>query len=58
MPFAHRKPLPRPEAGQTLLAGREKEMGLYRLHYHRPPDHPEVRLITAVSGAGGLGKTR
>jgi len=58
MPFAQRNPLPRPEAGQTLFAGREKELGLYRLHFHRSQDHPEVRPITAISGPGGVGKTR
>ena len=58
MPFSYRQALPQAEAGQTLFAGREKEIGLYRLHYHRPKDHPEVRLITAISGPGGVGKTR
>ena len=58
MPFAQRNPLPRPEAGQTLFAGREQELGLYRLHFHRPQDDPEVRLITTISGPGGVGKTR
>ncbi|HEX9924481.1 MAG TPA: hypothetical protein VGD99_17625, partial [Anaerolineae bacterium] len=58
MTFAQRKPLPRPEAGQTLFSGREKEIGLYRLHFDRPQDHPQVRLITVISGSGGVGKTR
>ena len=58
MPFAQRQPLPRPETGQTLFAGRERELGLYRLHFHRPPDHPEVRPISVITGPGGVGKTR
>ncbi|HMR65642.1 MAG TPA: AAA family ATPase, partial [Anaerolineae bacterium] len=58
MPFAQRRPLPQPEPAQALFAGRERELGLYRLHFHRPADHPEVRLITMVSGPGGVGKTR
>ncbi|MCB0225052.1 MAG: tetratricopeptide repeat protein, partial [Anaerolineae bacterium] len=58
MPFAQRRPLPQPEPGQSVFAGREKEIGLYRLHFHRPKDHPQVRLITAVSGPGGVGKSR
>ena len=58
MTFAQRKPLPQPEAGQTIFAGRESEIGLYRLHFHRPKDHPQVRLITLISGPGGVGKTR
>ena len=58
MPFAQRRPLPPPEAGQSIFSGREKEISLYRLHFHRPKDHPQVRLITALSGPGGVGKTR
>ncbi|MCP4356508.1 MAG: hypothetical protein GY796_00625, partial [Chloroflexi bacterium] len=58
MSFAQRRPLPQPEAGQSIFSGREKEIGLYRLHFHRAKDNPQVRLITAVSGPGGTGKTR
>jgi tetratricopeptide (TPR) repeat protein len=58
MPFAQRQPLPPLEAGQSLFAGREKEIGLYRLQFHRPKDNPQVNLITAISGPGGVGKTR
>lgn len=58
MPFAERRPLPRPETGMPLFINREKEIGLYLLHYHRPPDDPQVRPIVAISAPGGLGKTR
>src|SRR5688572_30486355 len=58
MTFAQRRPLPPPEVGQLIFSGRERELGLYRLHFHRPKDHPQVRLITDVSGPGGVGKSR
>ena len=58
MTFAQRRPLPQPEAGQTLFSGREKEIGLYRLHFHRSKKDPQVRLITSIVGPGGAGKTR
>jgi hypothetical protein len=58
MPFAQRRPKAQPEPGQSIFAGRDKEIALYRLHFHRAKDHPEVRLITVFSGPGGVGKTR
>ena len=58
MPFANRRALPQPEPGQSIFSGREKELGLYRLHFHRAKDNPQVRLITAITGPGGVGKTR
>ncbi|RMF00064.1 MAG: hypothetical protein D6768_13620, partial [Chloroflexi bacterium] len=58
MSFAQRRPLPPPEAGQSLFAGRDTEVALYRLHFHRPKDNPQVKLITAISGPGGVGKSR
>lgn len=58
MPFAERRSLSRPETGTPLFINREKEIGLYLLHYHRPPDDPQVRPIVAISAPGGLGKTR
>jgi hypothetical protein len=58
MPFARRRSAPQPEPGQSIFSGREIEVGLYRLHFHREKDNPEVRLITAISGPAGVGKTR